>query len=137
MVRRSSILNMAKFLDPSLKTSLCTKTSPVSCENQSFFLLFRNAATFTERHCVFHCYFLQDDELFFSSLLGSYYNNHFVFMDSVNDYISNKDMYDSKILEAINHIKNISKKKPTVDNIHKYWVNYDLELKNELSYKYF
>ena len=46
-------------------------------------------------------------------------------------------MYDSKILEAINHIKNISKKKPTVDNIHKYWVNYDLELKNELSYKYF
>ena len=58
-------------------------------------------------------------------------------MDSVNDYISNKDMYDSKILEAINHIKNISKKKPTVDNIHKYLVNYDLELKNELSYKYF
>ena len=45
--------------------------------------------------------------------------------------VSNKDMYDSKILEAISHIKNISKKKSTVDNIHKYLVNHDLELKKE------
>ena len=40
-------------------------------------------------------------------------------------------MYDSKILEAINHIENISKKKP-VDNIHKYLVIHDLELEKEL-----
>ena len=40
--------------------------------------------------------------------------------------ISNKDMYDSKILEAISHIKNIIKKKPAVDNIHKYLENRDL-----------
>ena len=46
--------------------------------------------------------------------------------------VSNKGMYDSKILEAINHIKNISKKKPTVDNIHKYLVNHDLDLEKEL-----
>ena len=52
--------------------------------------------------------------------------------------VSNKDifnivhiMYDSKILEAINHIENISKKKP-VDNIHKYLVIHDLELEKEL-----
>ena len=46
--------------------------------------------------------------------------------------ISNKDMYDSKILEAINHIKYISKKKPTVDNLHKHLVNHDLHLEMEL-----
>ena len=46
--------------------------------------------------------------------------------------LSNKDMYNSKILEAINHIKNISKKKPTVDNIHRYLVNHDLDLEKEL-----
>ena len=46
--------------------------------------------------------------------------------------VSNKDMYDSKILEAINHITNISKKKPTVDSIHKYLVNHDVEDEEEL-----
>ena len=35
-------------------------------------------------------------------------------------------------MEAINHIKNISKKKPIADNIHKYLANYDLELEKEL-----
>ena len=49
-------------------------------------------------------------------------------MADVND----KVMYDSKILEAINHFKNISKKKLTVDNIHKYLVIHDLELAKEL-----
>ena len=53
IVATSSILNMAKFLDPSRKTSPCTKTSPVSCENQSFFSLFRNVATFIENYCLF------------------------------------------------------------------------------------
>ena len=47
--------------------------------------------------------------------------------------VSNKDMYDSKILEAIDHIKNISKKKSTVDNNRKYLVNHDLDLEKELS----
>ena len=46
--------------------------------------------------------------------------------------VSNKDMYDSKILEAMNRVKNISKKKPTVDNIHKYLVNHDLDLEMKL-----
>ena len=40
IVAKSSILNVAEFLDPSLKTLPCTKTSPVSCDNQCFFLLF-------------------------------------------------------------------------------------------------
>ena len=47
--------------------------------------------------------------------------------------VSNKDMYDSKILEPIDHIKNISKKKSTVDNNRKYLVNHDLDLEKELS----
>ena len=62
----TSISNVAEFLDPSLKTSPCTKTSPVSCENKSSFLLFRNVATFIENHCVLLCYLLQyhDDQPF-------------------------------------------------------------------------
>ena len=52
-VAKSSILNEAEFLDPSLKTLPCTKTSRVLCENHSFFLLFWNVATFIKSHCVF------------------------------------------------------------------------------------
>ena len=37
---KSCILNEAVFLDLSLKTSPCTKTGPVSCENQFLSLLF-------------------------------------------------------------------------------------------------
>ena len=71
IVAKNSILNVAEFLDPSLKSSPCTKTSPMSCENQHFFLLFRNLAAFIESHCVFLCYFLQYDEELLSSLLDS------------------------------------------------------------------
>ena len=74
---------MVEFLDPCLKTSPCTKTSPVSCENQSFFLLFRNVATFIESYCVFLCYFLQCNEVFLISLLDGCYHC-LVFMDPVN-----------------------------------------------------
>ena len=43
-------------------------------------------------------------------------------------------MFHSKMSEAINHIKNISKKKELrVDNIHKYMI-YDFK---RISYKYF
>ena len=52
-VAKSSILNEAEFLDPSLKTLPYMKTSRVSCENQSFFLLFQNIATFIESDCGF------------------------------------------------------------------------------------
>ena len=67
IVAKSSILNVSEFLYPSLKTSSCTKTSPVLCENHSFFLLFRNVTTFIKSHCVYLCYFLQYDELFLIS----------------------------------------------------------------------
>ena len=75
LVVSSTITNCCKesvleFLDPFLKTSPCTKTSPVLCEFQSFFL-FQNAATFMESHCVFLCYFLRNDEVFLISLLTS------------------------------------------------------------------
>ena len=60
-VAKSSILNEEVFWDPPLKSSPCAKTSQVSFENQSFFLLFRNVAIFMESHCVFLCYFLQYD----------------------------------------------------------------------------
>ena len=52
-VAKSSVLNEAEFWDPSMKTLPCTKTSQLSCENQLFFLLFRNVAIFIESHCVF------------------------------------------------------------------------------------
>ena len=74
------ILNMAEFWDRFLKISPCMKTSLILCENQSFFLLFRNVATFIESHCVFLCYFLQYDEVFLISLLVVCYHN-LSFMD--------------------------------------------------------
>ena len=88
IVAKSSILNVAEFLDPPMKTSPCKKTSPVSCKNQSFFLLFQNVATFIESHC-FLFYFLQYDELILSSLLDGCYH-YIVFMDPVNGYSKSK-----------------------------------------------
>ena len=67
IIAKSSILNVSEFLYPSLKMLSCTKTSPVLCENHSFFLLFRNVTTFIKSHCVYLCYFLQYDELFLIS----------------------------------------------------------------------
>ena len=40
--------------------------------------------------------------------------------------VYDESLYDSKILEAIIHVKNISKKKPTIGNIHKYLVKHQL-----------
>ena len=81
-VAKNSFLNRVEFLDPSLKTWPCTKTSLVLCENQVFFWLFWNDA-FIESHCVFLCYFLQCDEVFLISLLDSCYH-YLVYMDPVN-----------------------------------------------------
>ena len=88
-VANSSILNEAEFWDPPLKTSPCTKTSHVSCENQSFFLLFRNVATFIESRCVFLCYFLQYNEVYLISPLEGCYH-YLVFMHPVNGYSKSK-----------------------------------------------
>ena len=79
IVAKSSILNVAEFIDPFLKTLPCTKTSLVSCKNQSFFLLFWNVATFIKSHCVFLCYFLQYDEVILISLLDGCYHDLVVF----------------------------------------------------------
>ena len=46
-------LNVAEFLDPFSKMLLCTKAGLVLCENQFFFLLFRNVATIIENYCFF------------------------------------------------------------------------------------
>ena len=46
--------------------------------------------------------------------------------------VCDKSLCNSKILEAINHIKNISKKKPTIENIHKYLVKHQLTLEKVL-----
>ena len=40
--------------------------------------------------------------------------------------VYDESLYDSKILEAIIHVKNISKKKPTIESIHKYLVKHQL-----------
>ena len=53
IVAKSSILNVAEFLDPTLKTLSCTKTSPVLCENQPFFLLFQHVVTFIKSLLLF------------------------------------------------------------------------------------
>ena len=42
--------------------------------------------------------------------------------------VCDKSLYDSNILEAVNHVKNISKKKPTIENIHKYLIKPQLTL---------
>ena len=46
--------------------------------------------------------------------------------------VCDKSSYDSKILEAINHVKNISNKKSTIENIHKYLVKHQLTLEKVL-----
>ena len=74
ILAKSSILNVAEFLGPSLQTLPCTKTSSVLCGNQSFFLLFWNVASVT---------FLQYDEVFLINLLDGCYDYQ-VFMDPVN-----------------------------------------------------
>ena len=89
IVTKSSILHVAEFVHPSLKKSPCMKSSPVSCETQSFFLLFRNIATFIESHCLLSCYFLQYDEVFLISLLAGCYH-YLVFMDQVSDCSKSK-----------------------------------------------
>ena len=38
--------------------------------------------------------------------------------------LCDKGLCDSKILESINHVKNISKKKPKIENIHEYFVKH-------------
>ena len=62
-------LGLLVFLDMSLKTLPCMKTSLVSCKNQSFFLLFQSVVTFIKSHFVFLYYFLLYDEVLLSSLL--------------------------------------------------------------------
>ena len=42
--------------------------------------------------------------------------------------VCDKSLYDSTILEAIIHVKNICEKKPTIENIHKYLVKHQLTL---------
>ena len=39
---KSSILNVAEFLDLPLKTLPCTETNPVSCKNQSYYFEMRS-----------------------------------------------------------------------------------------------
>ena len=46
--------------------------------------------------------------------------------------ISDKDSYDLKILEAIDHIKSVSKKKPTKERILKYMARSNLKLQEEI-----
>ena len=50
IVAKNSILNVAEFLDPPLKTSPCLKTGLVLCETSLF--LFQNVATFVKSHVL-------------------------------------------------------------------------------------
>ena len=104
IVAKSSILNIAEFLDSSLRTLLCTKTSPVLCEFQSFLLLFRNAANFIESHQVFLCYFLQHDEVFLISLLDGCYH-YLVLMVLVNDCSKSKFLVRVNFIKMYNQIQ--------------------------------
>ena len=92
---KGSILNMAKILDPSLKTPPCTKTSQVSCENQSFFL-FSKCGHLYWSHCVFLCYFLQYDEVSLINLLDGCYH-YLVFIIPVNGYSKSKVLVKEQI----------------------------------------
>ena len=46
--------------------------------------------------------------------------------------VCNKDLYDLKILEAIDYIKSFSKKKPTKERILKYMARTNLKLQEEV-----
>ena len=46
--------------------------------------------------------------------------------------VCEKSLYHSKILEAINHVQNISKKKSTTESVHKYLVKDQLMLEKVL-----
>ena len=67
-----------------METSPQTKTSPVLCENQSFFFISK-----CFHHCVFLCYFLQYDAVFLIRFLDGCYQ-YIVFMDPVNGYSKSK-----------------------------------------------
>ena len=73
IVAKSSIVNLAEFLDLSLKTLPCTKTSLTSCESQYFFLILKFCYLFQKLLC-FICSFLQYDEVFLISLLDGCYH---------------------------------------------------------------
>ena len=75
-VAKNSILNVAEFLDPPLKTSPpCTKTSPVLCETCLFFI--------SKCGYLFLCYFLLN-----TLLVGCYH--YLVFTDPINGYSKSK-----------------------------------------------
>ena len=75
------LLNVAEFLDPSLKTSPCRKTSLVLHKNQSFFLLLKLRRLL--KVIVFFCYILQPDKVSLISFWDGCYL-YLVFMDPVN-----------------------------------------------------
>ena len=93
IVGKRSILNVAEFLDLSLKTSPCTESCPVTCESHSFFLLFRNVVAFVKNLY----YFLPYDEVLLCSLLDIYYH-YLVFMESVNGYSKSKLLVKDQVL---------------------------------------
>ena len=64
ILAKSSILNEATFWDPPLKMLPCTKSIQVSCENQSFFLLFWNVAIFIKVIVFFYVTFYTTTVLF-------------------------------------------------------------------------
>ena len=64
---KNSILNVAEFLDPPLKTLPCMKTSPVSCKTSHFSYYFK-VWPHLSKVIVFLCYFL------LSSLLDGCYH---------------------------------------------------------------
>ena len=82
-------LNVAEFLELSLKTSPCMETSLVLCENQPFFLLYQNMVTLH--------YFLPYDEVLLCSLLDVCYHC-LVFMDPVNGYSKSKLLVKEQVL---------------------------------------
>ena len=82
IVAKKSILNVAEFLDPPLKTLPCMKTSLVSCES-SLFSYFEMWLPLSKCGNLFLCYFL------LSSHLDSCYH-YLVFTDPVNGYSKSK-----------------------------------------------
>ena len=93
IVGKRSILNVAEFLDLSLKTSPCTESCPVTCESHSFFLLFRIVVAFIKNLYYFSPY----DEVLLCSLFDIYCH-YLVFMESVNGYSRSKLLVKEQVL---------------------------------------
>ena len=115
IVAKSSILNVEEFLDLFLKTSPCMKTSPVLCENQSFFLLFANAVTFIVRWSI-------SDQLFRWLLPLSWFYGPSQWFFKCQNYLQKRKCYEKVQSDSDMYVSDNFYQFSTLINLqHNFW----------------